>query len=96
MDTERDVIPIQPVPIQWFLSSIDCNGVQASALARVWRKGDTLRCQLCPVCTADHRLGVCMLLARGIEIGPESAPLFTSHGLPGIPGARGWTSDTNG
>lgn len=38
--------------------SVTRNGVKA--VARIWRKGDTLVCRQCEHCSADHREGVCL------------------------------------
>jgi hypothetical protein len=75
-----ETLPLQPEPIQYFLCRMPAAGGTISALARAWREGDTQRCMLCPRCTADHALGVCLIQIRG-EIDPASAALFSSHGL---------------
>lgn len=70
----------QPEPIQWFVSSLPSVVAPVTAITRVWDEGDTQRCRLCPQCTADHALGVCLVQVR-CEVESGSAPLFSTHGM---------------
>lgn len=72
--------PHTPNPIRWFVSSIACGPMPATAITRVWGLGDTRTCRLCPRCHADHDLGVCQVLVN-CYVPADLAPTFSTHGL---------------
>lgn len=51
------------------------NGTTYTAITRAWKEGDTLRCRLCKACSADHRIGVCLIMVDK-PVDRKDAPLF--------------------
>lgn len=61
---------LQPHPETWAVSEID--GI--TAIVRIWNRGDTMKCKLCPECAFRHE-SYCLVQTTSI-VGPEEAPLF--------------------
>jgi hypothetical protein len=71
----------QPEPIQVLVSRMPMPGGTVTALARLWKPGDTRRCRLCPAgCRADHRNNACLVTVDR-DVPNEEAPLLTLRGL---------------
>jgi hypothetical protein len=98
--TQRNpaTLPIQPEPANWIVTFLPgpCGG--STAVTRFWERGDTLRCRLCPVCTALHSRDSCQVHVRG-ELDEASIPLLSLHGRdvrPTDPPRRGVVGPVKG
>jgi hypothetical protein len=78
-DPRREVLPIQPEPVNWLVSFMPGRDGGVTSITRFWEPGDTRRCRLCPACTAIHARATCQVQARG-EVADGSVPLFSLHG----------------
>jgi hypothetical protein len=68
IDEGMITLPIRPLPIRCMTARVRLdNGQLMTAITRIWRDGDTPRCRLCPVCTADDNL--CVILTNTFKPG---------------------------
>lgn len=74
---ERDLIPLQPIPLVTKPSYYQVNGTVVTAIARMWAPGDAERCRLCDRCSASE--GLCNLTVKGF-IPRESCTFFSTLG----------------
>lgn len=72
-------LPIQPEPIEWIDTYFPGPGGGVTTLTRIWTRGDTVHCRLCPGCTAAHRYGVCQVSVRG-PVAAADLPLLSLRG----------------
>lgn len=79
-------LPLQPKPLDSKVRALaypgnpGCPGHIATMVVRTWAIGDTLRCNLCAVCTANHERGTCSVLVDQ-AVSRSSAPLFSTREL---------------
>ena len=71
-------LSIQPEPLELIDSYIPGPWGGVTAVTRFWRPGDTLRCRLCPLCTASHNRASCQVQVRG-RVAAADLPLLSLH-----------------
>jgi hypothetical protein len=67
-ETAVATLPMRPMPVRCMTARVQLDAGQLwTAITRVWLDGDTSRCRLCPLCTADDNL--CVILTNTFKPG---------------------------